>query len=239
MCGRYQRRSDKQRIAEAFQVDNVDGLQLELAADYNVAPQTMQPVVIWDEREGMRNLHMMFWRFLPPFVSDPKQFKASTINAKGETLLDSKMWRNSFLHRRCLVPVDSFVEWRTEGKTKLPWLFGMADDEPFALGGIWTHWRSQDRKSQMDTFAIVTTEPNELLIDKTGHDRMPVIIERKDYQRWLEPGDENRPPIDLVRPFDAEKMRAWRVDQRINNVRNNGPELREPKQDEGQLRMFS
>src|ERR1700755_1235878 len=140
----------------------------------------------------MRTLHMMFWRFLPPFVADPKTFKASTFNAKGETLLDSGMWRDSFLSRRCLIPMDSFVEWEKDGKLRLPWLFAMADDEPFALGGVWRHWRSPDGKSQMDTYAVITTEPNELVVEKTGHDRMPVIIKRQDYQRWLAPGDEQR-----------------------------------------------
>jgi putative SOS response-associated peptidase YedK len=241
MCGRYQRRSDKQKIAEAFQLGNVDGLYLELAPDYNVAPQTMQPVIVWDEEYGTRMLSMMFWRFLPPFVNDPKKFKMSTINAKGETLLDAGIWKDSFLRRRCLIPVDSFIEWRTEGKRKLPWVFAMQGDEPFALGGVWRHWRSPDGKTQMDTFAIITTEPNELLVEKTGHDRMPVIIKRQDYQRWLEPGNNEQPPVDLLRPFDSEKMKAWRVDQRVNNVRNNDASLTEPLKDEnegGQLGMF-
>jgi putative SOS response-associated peptidase YedK len=59
-------------------------------------------------------------------------------------------------------------------------------------------------------FAIITTEPNELLAEKTGHDRMPVIIKRSDYQRWLEPGSEQQPPIDLIRPFDSDQMNAFR-----------------------------
>jgi hypothetical protein len=92
VCGRYQRRSDKQRIAETFAVGNVDGLALELAPDYNVAPQTMQPVIVRDEEYGTRTLHMMFWRFLPRFVTDPKQFKLSTINAKGESVFGG-YWR--------------------------------------------------------------------------------------------------------------------------------------------------
>jgi putative SOS response-associated peptidase YedK len=56
MCGRYQRRSDKQRIAEALQLGNVDGLTLELAPGYNAAPQSIQPVIVWDKREGMRGM---------------------------------------------------------------------------------------------------------------------------------------------------------------------------------------
>ncbi len=70
-------------------------------------------------------------------VTDPKKFKLDTINAKGETLLDSNTWRYAFLHHRCLVPVDSFIEWkRMDPKTKLPWMFAMKDDELFALAGV-------------------------------------------------------------------------------------------------------
>jgi putative SOS response-associated peptidase YedK len=188
---------------------------------------------VWDKQFGARSLHMMFWRFLPPYVTDPKKFRLDTINARGESLMDSNVWRDAFLHSRCLVPVDSFIEWkRVDAKTKLPWVFAMKDDEPFALAGVYRRWRSSDRKSDMDTFAIITTEPNELLAEKTGHDRMPVIIRKQDYQRWLEPGDEARPPIDLVRPFDSDKMKAWRVDRRVNNVRNNDASLCDPVEED-------
>src|SRR5271155_761072 len=233
MCGRYQRRSDKQKIAEAFHLGNVDGLALELAPDYNVAPQTMQPVVIWDEEFGTRTLHMMFWKFLPSFVTDPKNYKLTTINAQSEKLMESGLWQDSFLRRRCLIPADNFIEWkRVDAKTKLPFAFAMKDDQPFALGGGWRHWRSPDRKTEMDTFAIITVEPNELLVEKTGHDRMPLIVERRDYQRWLEAGSPERPPVDLLRPFDSDKMKAWRVDRRVNNVKNNDRLLSEPVTDD-------
>ena len=233
MCGRYQRRADKQRISEAFHLGNVDGLALELVPDYNASPASTQPVIVWDEQFGMRTLSMMFWKFLPPYVTDPKKMSFDTILARGDRLLESNMWRESFLKRRCLIPVDSFIEWeRPDPKTKLPWMFAMKDDELFALAGVWRHWYSPDGKSQMDTFAVITTEPNELLVEKTGHDRMPVIIKREDYQRWLEPGNPDQPPIDLIRPFDSDKMKAWRVDRRLNNVRNNEASLCEPVEED-------
>jgi putative SOS response-associated peptidase YedK len=136
--------------------------------------------------------------------------------------------------------VDTFIEWRKEGKRRLPWTFAMKDEQPFALGGVWRRWRSPDRKTEMDTFAIITVEPNELVAEKTGHDRMPLIVARRDWQRWLEPGSAERPPVDLLRPFDADMMKAWRVDQRINNVKNNEPSLSEPVKDDEdeQLGMF-
>ncbi len=75
MCGRYQRRSDKQKIVEAFHLGSVDALALEFAPDYNAAPQSLQPVIAWDKQFGARSLQMMFWRFLPPYVTDPKKFR--------------------------------------------------------------------------------------------------------------------------------------------------------------------
>src|SRR5271166_3704259 len=150
---------------------NADGLSLELAPDYNVAPTTMQPVITWDDEFGTRTLHMMFWKFLPRYVTDPKQFKLRTINAKSETLLSNKILQDSFVRRRCLIPADLFLQWKKEGKRRLPFVFAMKDDQPFALGGVWRRWRSPDRKTEMDTFAIITVEPNELVAEKTGHDR--------------------------------------------------------------------
>jgi putative SOS response-associated peptidase YedK len=142
MCGRYQRRSDKQRIAEAFALGNMDGLTLELVRDYNVAPTTAQPVIVRDEEFGTRTLHMMFWRFLSPYVTDPKKFRLDTINAQGETMLTGKIWRES-LERSCLIPADTFIEWRrVDAKTRLPWMFGMKDGSVLALSDIWRVWWS-------------------------------------------------------------------------------------------------
>ena len=144
MCGRYPRRSDKQRIAEAFALGDVQALPLasdiDLPPNYNVAPQTMQPVIVWDETVGTRVLHRMFWRFLPPFCGDLKTFRLSTVNAQSERLMES-IWQESFLKRRCLIPADTFIEWQSDGKRKLPWVFAMRDGQPFALGGLWRHWR--------------------------------------------------------------------------------------------------
>ena len=60
------------------------------------------------------------------------------------------------------------------------------------------------------------------------HERMPVIIPAKDYDRWLQPGDPEQPPIDLLRPFDADQMTAWRVNKAAGNVKNDRADLIEP-----------
>ena len=233
MCGRFQRRIDKKRMVEAFGLGSLDdldlSLELGLAPNYNAAPGTAHPVVVWDDDMGMRALRMMYWRFLPPFCTDPKKLKLDTIHASAEKLLSSNLWKTSFLYRRCLIPADSFAEWkRVSPKIRLPFLFALRTGEPFGIAGIWQRWRSPDRQTEMDTFAVITVEPNEIVHDFTDHDRMPLLIQRKDYERWLRDGDVERPPADLLRPFDSDKMKAWRVSTRMNNVRNNDPSLIEP-----------
>jgi putative SOS response-associated peptidase YedK len=60
------------------------------------------------------------------------------------------------------------------------------------------------------------------------HKRMPVIFQPKDYDRWLAPGDPERPPVDLLRPFPAEQMISWKVDRKVGNVKYDTPDCIEP-----------
>jgi len=112
MCGRYLRRSDKQRIAETFHV--AKGLaDLVLPPwDYNVAPTTFQPVVRADSETGEPELALMRWGLVPYFAKDLKTFSLSTINARAESLTTSATFRDPFERRRCLVPADGFYEWK-------------------------------------------------------------------------------------------------------------------------------
>ena len=75
----------------------------------------------------------------------------------------------------------------------------------------------------LETYAIVTCVPNTLT--RPLHDRMPVILHPDDYDRWLEPGDPKNPPVDLLKPYPDELMKAWRVKNDVGNPRNNRPDL--------------
>jgi putative SOS response-associated peptidase YedK len=219
MCGRYFRRSDKQRIAEAFKVGVPPSF--EILPDYNVAPTTFQPVIV-EERE----IRAMYWGLIPYWAEDPKKLGVSTINAKAESLMEKRMWREPLERRRCLVPADGFYEWQKfDSKVKQPWAIAVKGDEPLAFAGLWDRWRSADKKTELESFSIITTEANE--VTSPMHARMPVILMPRDYSRWLS-RDEARPPIDLLRPYEAERMQVWRVDAAVGNVKNNLAELLEP-----------
>lgn len=97
MCGRYYRRSDKQKIAEAFKLGKLpDGFVLP-DWDYNVAPTTMQPVIRLNRDTGEREIVLMRWGLIPYFAKSAADFKGfSTINAKAETVVEKALWRGPF-----------------------------------------------------------------------------------------------------------------------------------------------
>ena len=199
-----------------------------LAPSYNIAPQTMQPVVRLARETHHRELTAMRWGLVPYWSKDGK-VDFSTINAKAETLTTSPVFRDAFKRRRCLVPADLFYEWRKIGdKTKQPYAIGMKDGGIFAFAGLWERWKDRSKGEVLETYTIITTDPNELISFLSIHDRMPVILKPSDYERWLEPGDPDRPPVDLLRPFDADFMRAWKVGPDVGNVKNDRPDLAEP-----------
>jgi putative SOS response-associated peptidase YedK len=225
MCGRFARRSTQEVLADWF------GVELEdmpwFAPSYNVAPQSVQPVLRLNRDSGQREFAPLRWGLVPFWAKDAK-FGYTTINARAEEVLNKPAYREAMKKRRCLVPADAFYEWRRiDKKTKYPFAFALKSGEPYAMAGLWERWQPREGAA-LETFTILTTDPNELM--EPVHNRMPVILEPRDYSRWLEAGNRAHPPVDLLRPFPAEKMRAWPVSDRIGNVRNNDPQLLEETQ---------
>jgi len=220
MCGRFARRSTQEVLADWF------GVELEdmpwFAPSYNVAPQSVQPIVRLSRDTGTREFALMRWGLVPFWAMDAK-FGYSTINARAEEVASKPAYREALKRRRCLVPADAFYEWqRLDAKTKQPYAIALKSGEPYAFAGLWEHWQPKEGEP-LETFTVLTTDPNAVM--ERIHNRMPVILEPQDYARWLEPGDPAQPPVDLLRPYSAEKMEAWPVSERVGNVRNNDPEL--------------
>ena len=224
MCGRYVRRSDKQKLAEHFHaIPQPADLPLP-DADYNVAPTTYQPIIRQSRDSGERELILARWGLVPFFTKDLKDIKGlSTINARSETITKAQTWREPFKKRRCLVPLDGFFEWPKEGKPpKQPYAFELSGGGMFALAGLWDAWKNKEGH-WLQSFAIVTTEANELMT--SIHPRMPVILHSRDYDRWLDREETERLPLDLLRPYESEEMEVHEANPKVGNIRNNGPEM--------------
>jgi len=223
MCCRFVRRSTQEFLADWFEVELEETPRL--APSFNVAPQSVQPVVRLSHKSGNREFALLRWGLVPFWAKDAK-LAFSTFNARAEEAATKPAFREALKKRRCLVPADAFYEWqRLDAKLKKPFAIALTSGMPFAFAGLWEIWLPKNGEP-LETFTILTTDPNEVVAPI--HNRMPVILEPKDYIRWLDSGDQARPPADLLRPYPAEHMRAWPVGDRVGNVRNNDPQLLEP-----------
>jgi putative SOS response-associated peptidase YedK len=224
MCGRYVRKSDKQRIAEEFRAKNDISSLAMPSDDYNIAPSTFQPVIRDSKDTGDREMVLMRWGLVPFFTKDLSDVKGiSTINARAETLVKSPTWREPFKKRRCLVPASGFYEWKKiDAKTKQPYYFNVDSNTMFAFAGLWDAWKDVNGH-WLQSFSIVTTEANEIM--SQVHTRMPVILHARDYDRWLSRDVTEQPPVDLLRPYESEMMDMTPANPLVGNVRNNGPDM--------------
>jgi|SRR6187402_1249483 len=225
MCGRYGRRSDKQKIAEYFRAKPEPAEFPMPEADYNIAPSTYQPIIRQSRETGEREMVLAQWGMVPYFTKALEDVKGySTINARAESITKAPTWRVPFKKRRCPVPASFFYEWPKVGKPpKQPYAFELSNGNLLAFAGLWDEWKDKKSGHWLQSFAIVTTEANELM--SQIHPRMPVILHARDYDRWLDREEMERPPLDLLRPYESEKMEVHEANPEVNKVRTNGPEM--------------
>lgn len=144
-------------------------------------------------------------------------------NARSETAVTMSAFRKAVAARRCLVPANGFYEWTARNGVKLPYLFTLAHEEPFAFAGIW----DPAMDSLPETYCLLTTQPNELVAKV--HDRMPVVMTAATMARWIGEKplaeDEYRA---LVAPIAAGLMESRPVSRFVSNSRNQGPECHAP-----------
>ena len=213
MCGRFAFYSPAEATAALFGVE----CSSELKPRYNIAP-TQFIAAIRRDAEGQAELAEFRWGLVPFWAKDPS-IGNRMINARAETVAEKPSFRAAYRQRRCLVLADGFYEWHTEGGVKVPYFISLASGEPFAFAGLWENWSSKETDETLQTTTIITTQANEYLSQL--HHRMPVVMEPGNADRWLA-GDMEL--IDEV-SADSPQFRAWPVDRKVNNARNEAPEL--------------
>jgi putative SOS response-associated peptidase YedK len=216
MCGRFIIKTDLEHIQLAF---NIDQANTGIKPSYNVAPSQLVVTVV--QRDDARMLDAMQWGFQPSWAKD-KGIRPM-INARAETVSTNGLFKHAFQSRRCLIVGDGFYEWQKTGKVKTPMFIRLKSDEPFGFAGIYTVSKSET-ESPLVTCAIITTEPNELM--RSIHNRMPVILPPKAYDRWLDPSNQDIEKLAaLLKPYPASQMQAWEVTKQVNKPENNSPDL--------------
>ncbi len=218
MCGRFTQQRPASELAEIF---SAEPLVEDPGARFNVAPTDEALVVV--QRDDRRAITAYHWGLIPHWA-DSAKVGSRMFNARAETLTSSPAFRDALRRKRCLVPVESFYEWRREGTVRQPYTIGRTDGMPLVLAGLWSGWRDPDRDHVRRTFTIITTTPNEAMA--SIHNRMPVMLDEGDWATWLDPNlaDPGR-LLALLEPGDEPDLAIRAVSQLVNNVRNDGPEL--------------
>jgi putative SOS response-associated peptidase YedK len=220
MCGRYSN-GEKITITTRF----AEQKTFHLEPHYNNAPTQRRAVLML--KDGKMIEEERRWGNFPKWAKDTKEYPM--INLKAETILEK--FRNVVTNNRCLVPADGFYEWEKTPTEKLPWRFVLKSGEPFCFAGVYDTFTpkptSEDDEPQpLNTYAILTIEPNRLV--KKIHDRMPVILRPEQYDLWLNPQPFEDSFKSALQTLPEDLMESYRVSKLVNSAKNDTPDLLKP-----------
>lgn len=256
VCGRYAATANPDDLIEEFEIDadRVGDPARSLlkspqdpppgTPDYNMAPTKQAPVVLSRAPKGegdpLRQLRLLTWGLVPSWAKETKVGLRMT-NARAETVLEKSSFAKAAASRRCLVPAAGWYEWQaspvatdSKGKPrKQPFFIHRGDDEPLAFAGLYEFWRDQtiadndDPQAWLTTFTIITTTADPGM-DRI-HDRQPLVLEREDWTRWLDPALTDLAEVGEMLAFaQPGRFAAHPISTAVGATRNNGPHLLDP-----------
>ena len=212
MCGRYTLSTPGDQLAEVFGLEET----IELRPRFNIAPTQDAAVILGGSDGSSPVLGMFRWGLVPYWAKDPS-IGSGMINARAETIEVRSAFKQAFGRRRCLVPADGFYEWRQVGRIKQPYYFSRPDGQPFALAGLWERWTGEE--PPLRSFTLITTEANTAIAPI--HDRMPVILDRQDWDTWLAAEPVGTQTLKaLLGPESPDRLTCWPVSTRVNSPAN-------------------
>ena len=235
MCGRYAQSADMRELMEQFEVTGNSPTN-SIPVNWNIAPTN--PIYI--VRESMqeqsivkRDLAVVSWGLIAPWLSDPAEAKASqsrAINARSESVHEKPTFRDGFKSRRCLIPAQGYYEWATalgKFRPKQAFYISSRDGQQLSIAGIWSSWRAPNGEV-FETASIITQEAQGELA--TIHSRMPVFMPHNRWQPWLDPKNKDVEHLRNLMVVDSPEsiVRANPVSAAVNSVANNGQGLIEP-----------
>jgi putative SOS response-associated peptidase YedK len=213
MCGRFSLDVEPIQIGKRFGV-KTDFLEFQPSS--NITPGMMIPII---RNESGNSAILSKWGLVPPWAKDPK-IGYKMINARSETISLKSSFRKPFLTQRCLIPATGFYEWKHFDKGKIPYFFGLKNEEIFSFAGLYEFWTDVENR-QLITFSIITTSPNEMM--QPIHDRMPVILPIDKESIWLDPEYRNPDSLQkLLIPYKSGEMISHPMSTLINNLEKDG-----------------
>lgn len=220
MCGRFTLQITKEMLAAIFGASSEQDIQPR----YNIAP-TQQVVAIRTYPDGNRHMVLLKWGLIPSWSKDPTM-GAKMINARSETVDVKPAFKGPLKYHRCIIPADGFYEWKTEEGKKKPLYVKLKNNRLMLFAGLWDHWKASEG-NVIESCTILTTSANDLI--KPLHDRMPVILDTKDIDIWLNPHTHDPEQLKpLFKPYSSSLMEMYPVSDLVNSPKNDNPSCLAP-----------
>ncbi|WP_427173213.1 SOS response-associated peptidase [Arthrobacter sp. 92] len=232
MCGRYVMSRATGDLLSYFHADEAEGTAPP--PSWNVAPTDDMPIIAERESDDgpERRLLIARWGLVPSWANDTK-IGSRLINARSETILDKPAFRKAAVKRRALVPAEGYYEWeKTPDGKKIPYFLHSDKDDLLAFAGLYEFWPDpslppDDPHRWLLSFTVLTTTAR----DSMGHvhDRAPVIVPSDLFDAWLDPRTTSKDDVkDMLEAIPEAVLTPRVVTEKVNSVRNNGPDLIEP-----------
>src|SRR5664280_640367 len=181
MCGRFTYRLTWREIVALYRLTASASLERNLQARYNICPTTTIDAVI--ECDAKRELVPMRWGLVPSWWKKKVKETPATFNARAETVAEKPMFRSAFKRSRCLIPASGYYEWQNTPIGKQPYYYTARDGTPLTIAGLWDEWKDIETREPLKSCTMIITNANDLAAKV--HDRMPVLLQPKDFDRWL------------------------------------------------------
>jgi putative SOS response-associated peptidase YedK len=209
MCSRYLLLAKLADLQQQFEFYNsIDDPEVKRT----FSPTDRIPVVKSANGTNENEILYMRWSLIPSFIKDFDSVrKYSMFNARSESLEEKPAFKKLLTANRCLIPADVFYEFKEEGPTRNKYGFTLADKSTFAMAGLWDQWVNPKTGEELFSCTIITTNANEIVRPIHEKNRMPVILEKKLYQKWLDPRINFSDWKNLLLPYDSEKMKVEKI----------------------------
>ncbi|MGN8225235.1 SOS response-associated peptidase [Gracilimonas sp. BCB1] len=207
--------------ADKFIIEEVFGAQTDAESlfnpNYNVIPGNTMPVIVKDG--DARSVVSSVWGL------KPKEDEYDFFEVGQEEFSENENLTKLAKSSPCIIPVSGFYKWKETVDDPLPFYLRVLTTEVTGLAGIYTSYEQEDGRL-IHSFAVITMPANALV--EPLDDRMPVILEEKDYGRWL----NGSAPDMLGKGFSGNHllpdMSVFRVPELVNDPSNNSKELVQP-----------
>ena len=217
MCGRFASYKHHEKLNKIFDLKNKAENQFK---SYNVTPgQNINIILNYDYYNYILESN---WGY--NFVNKTTNQNQTVINSRIETINEKLLFKESFIRRKCIIPINGYYEWKNNGNQKKPYFIQLGDGELIYLAGIWRKELQNDKKVRV--FSIITRHANSKI--KHIHNRMPIILNLNEAFEYMDKEKSDKIINDKITSDGDIDLKFHEVSKYVNNPQNNDLKCIEP-----------